>query len=123
MNIYLQVALGGAVGAVLRLATTRGLPWHGPGLPVGTFVVNVLGCFVMGFLAALFAHRGGHHLAPFLMTGILGGYTTFSAFSLDALTLWQQGQGGLALAYVAGSVALSLLAVVAGLSAGRAVFA
>lgn len=123
MNAYLQVALGGAVGAMMRLGVARNMPWHGAHFPVATLAVNVAGCLVMGLLAALFAHRGGHHLAPFLMTGVLGGFTTFSAFSLDALTLWQRGQAGPAAVYVAASVGLSLLAVVAGLALGRAVFA
>ena len=123
MNPYLQVAIGGAAGATLRYATARAMPWHGPGFPVATLTVNVAGCLVMGLLAALFSHRGGQAWAPLLMTGVLGGFTTFSAFSLDALTLWQRGQAGLAAAYVGASVILSLAAVVAGLALGRAVFA
>lgn len=123
MNAYLQVALGGALGAVMRFGVSRNMPWHGAHFPIATFVVNVSGCFVMGLLAALFAHRGGHHLTPLLMTGVLGGYTTFSAFSLDALTLWQRGQMGPAAIYVAASVALSLIGVVAGLGLGRLLFA
>lgn len=123
MSTYLQVAAGGAIGATLRYAAYRAVPWHGPGFPVATLLVNAGGSFLMGLLAALFAHRGGHQLAPFLLTGVLGGFTTFSAFSLDTLTLWNRGQHGLAAAYVAGSVALSLLGVVAGLAAGRAAFA
>lgn len=121
MNAYLQVAAGGAIGSVLRYAVSRAV--HLPGFPVATVLVNVAGSFLMGLLAALFAHRGGYHLAPFLLTGVLGGFTTFSAFSLDTLTLWHRGQHGLAAAYVAGSVALALLGVGAGLAAGRAVFA
>ena len=123
MNTYLQVAVGGAIGATLRLATYRALPWHGPGFPVATLAVNVAGSLVMGLLVAVFAHRGGHALAPFLLTGILGGFTTFSAFSLDTITLWERGQAGLALTYVAASVLLSLAAVAAGLVAGREAFA
>jgi CrcB protein len=61
--------------------------------------------------------------APFLMTGVLGGFTTFSAFSLDTLTLWERGDIGLALAYVAGSVLLSILALAAGLAVTRGIFA
>jgi len=123
MNAYVQVAAGGALGATLRYASYRAMPWHGPGFPVATLAVNVAGSFVMGLLAALFAHRGGHVWAPFLLTGLLGGFTTFSAFSLDTFTLWERGQVGLALAYVVASVLLSLAAVVAGLATGRAVFA
>ncbi|AXC49391.1 fluoride efflux transporter CrcB [Paracoccus suum] len=123
MNNYLQVAAGGAIGATLRYAATRAVPGHGPQFPVATLGVNVAGCLAMGLLAALFAHRGGQHLAPFLMTGVLGGFTTFSAFSLDALTLWGRGQHPLAAAYVLASVVLSLAAVMAGLALGRAIFA
>lgn len=123
MNSYLQVAAGGAIGTTLRYAVTRAMPWHGPGFPIATFAINVAGCLVMGVLAAFLAHRGGQQWALFAMTGILGGFTTFSAFSLDALVLWQRGQAGLAATYVAGSVILSLLAVVAGMALGRAVFA
>lgn len=123
MNGYLQVAAGGAIGAALRYATYRALPWHGPGLPVGTFTVNVLGSFVMGLLAALFAHRGGQAGALLLMTGVLGGFTTFSAFALDTLVLWQRGQASLAAAYVAGSVLLSLAAVLGGMALGRGIWA
>ena len=122
MNSYLQVAAGGAAGATLRYAAYRAVPWHGPGFPVATLLVNVVGSLCIGLLAALFAYRGGQHLAPLLLTGLLGGFTTFSAFSLDALTLWQRGQHGLAASYVAASVALALLGVVAGLALGRVVF-
>lgn len=123
MNTYLQVAAGGAAGATLRYAAYRAVPWHGAGFPIATLLVNVAGSAGIGLLAALFAHRGGHHLAPLLVTGFLGGFTTFSAFSLDALTLWHRGQPGLAAGYVVGSVALALLGVGAGLALGRAVFA
>lgn len=115
-----QVALGGALGASLRYLTNVGaMRMFGPGFPVGTVVVNVLGSFFMGVLVVLLAKKGGTHLAPFLMTGILGGFTTFSAFSLDAVTLWERGQQGLAFGYVAGSVILSLGAIAAGLYMAR----
>lgn len=123
MNPFLQVAFGGAVGAVARYAVYRALPFHGPGFPIATGVVNVLGSFVMGLLAALIVQRWGHHYAPLLLTGVLGGFTTFSAFSLDALTLWERGQAAGALIYIVASVLLSLAAVVAGLAIGRGVFA
>lgn len=103
-----QVAIGGAIGASLRygvnLALSRGgFPWH-------TLAVNVLGSALMGALMVALAHRGHQHLAPLLMTGVLGGFTTFSAFSMDSMALIQRGQMGLALAYMAGSVLLSLAA-------------
>lgn len=123
MNSFLQVALGGAIGASARygvnVLATRLLP----GLPLGTLSVNVLGCLAMGLLASVLALRGGQHLAPLLLTGVLGGFTTFSAFALDATVLWERGDGALAMGYVLASVVLSLAAVIAGLAIGRGVFA
>ena len=123
MNPFLQVAVGGALGSVARYGVYRLMPVPGPGFPVATLIVNVTGSFVMGLLAALLAHRGGQHWAPFLLTGVLGGYTTFSAFSLDAMTLWERGQAAGTMLYILASVMLSLLAVVAGLAVGRGLFA
>ncbi|TRW97426.1 fluoride efflux transporter CrcB [Paracoccus sp. M683] len=123
MNPFLQVAIGGAIGATARYGTYRLIAVHGPGFPIATGVVNVLGSFVMGLLAALMAHRIGNHYAPLLLTGVLGGFTTFSAFSLDALTLWERGQIGGAAIYIIGSVLLSLLAVIVGLAIGRGLWA
>lgn len=122
MNPFLQVAIGGAAGSVLRYAVYRAMPFHG-GFPVATGLVNVLGSFAMGLLAALMAYRWNSHLSPLLLTGVLGGFTTFSAFSLDALTLWERGQMAGAVLYIAGSVGLSLLAVVAGMAIGRGIWA
>ncbi|WP_265499310.1 fluoride efflux transporter CrcB [Paracoccus beibuensis] len=123
MNPFLQVALGGAAGATARYAVYRAIAWHGPGFPVATGVVNVLGSFAMGVLAVALAERLGNHYAPLLLSGFLGGFTTFSAFSLDALTLWERGQvWGMGI-YVLTSVVLSLLAVVAGLAVGRGIWA
>jgi CrcB protein len=119
-----QVALGGALGASARyltgVATVR---LFGPGFPWGTIVVNILGSFLMGVLVVVLAHRNGNAFAPFLMTGLLGGFTTFSAFSLDTLTLFERGQAGLAGAYVTGSVLLSILGIVLGVVLTRAAFA
>ncbi len=122
MNNFLQVAVGGAVGATARYGVTI-LAGRLTTLPLGTLAVNVTGCFAMGLLAAGLAFRGGQHLAPLLLSGVLGGYTTFSAFSLDTLTLWERGAAALALGYVAASVLLSLMAVTAGLALGRGIFA
>lgn len=105
------------------LTNTGAMRAFGPGFPAGTLVVNVLGAFLMGVLMVTMAKKGGQHLAPFLMTGILGGFTTFSAFSLDALTLYERGEHGLALGYVLASVGLSLAAIVAGVFATRMVLA
>ena len=116
----LQVALGGAIGASARYLTgVATLRAFGPGFPVGTVVVNVAGSFLMGVLVVVLAQKGGTRLAPFLMTGVLGGFTTFSAFSLDALTLWDRGQAGWAAAYVLGSVALSLAGIALGMAVAR----
>lgn len=123
MNPFLQVALGGAIGAVARYGATRAIWLHGPGFPIATGVVNVLGSVLMGLLAALMAYRWNNHYAPLLMTGVLGGFTTFSAFSLDALTLWERGQQMGAMIYILASVTLSLLAVVAGMAIGRGLWA
>lgn len=102
-----QVALGGAIGSVLRYLTVTAF-----GAPLATVVVNVLGSLVMGALFVLLSSRA--QLSPLLMTGVLGGFTTFSAFSLDALKLWQAGQTAQAALYVGASVVFSLLAVALG---------
>ena len=120
MSAALLVFLGAGLGGVLRhgvnLAAARVL---GAGLPWGTLAVNVVGSFLMGLIAGWLALRAGEGWSQpvrlFLATGILGGFTTFSAFSLDAALLWERGQGGMAAAYVAGSVVLSLAALAAGL--------
>jgi CrcB protein len=118
----LLVALGGALGSVARYGvnvwTARAF---GLGFPWGTLTVNVVGGLVMGLAAALLALKGGSQdLRLFLMTGVLGGFTTFSAFSLDAVFLWERGEAGLAVTYVAASVVVSIAALVAGLALGRA---
>lgn len=124
IQTLLQVAAGGALGASARYATNVvTMRLIGPGFPWATVAVNVLGSFLMGVLVVVLAHKGGMRLAPFLMTGVLGGFTTFSAFSLDALTLWERGQAGPAFGYVAGTVIVSLAAIVLGMSAARGVLA
>ncbi|MGV8989099.1 MAG: fluoride efflux transporter CrcB [Cypionkella sp.] len=119
-----QVALGGAFGAMLRYLTNVGvMRLIGFGFPYGTMIVNIVGSFLMGFLVVFLAHKDATRLAPLLMTGFLGGFTTFSAFSLDTLTLWERGDLILALTYIAGSVGLSLVAIVAAVTLFRGVFA
>ena len=111
MRAYLIVFLGAGVGGALRhgvnLAAAR---LFGTGFPFGTFAVNLFGSLAMGLLAAYFTFRGeaSQSWRLFLTTGILGGFTTFSAFSLDAALLWERGEALLALLYVAGSVALAI---------------
>jgi CrcB protein len=121
---YLIVFVGGGLGAALRhgvnLAVARLL---GTAFPYATLIENVSGSLVMGLLAGYFAFRGGasQHWQLFLTTGILGGYTTFSAFSLDAILLYERGALGLAVLYVAASVLLSIAGLFAGLWLMRAV--
>jgi len=124
LSTLAQVALGGAIGASGRYLTgVAAIRLMGPGFPWGTLAVNVLGSFAMGVLVVTFGHLSANRLAPLLMTGVLGGFTTFSAFSLDALTIWERGQQGLAATYVVASVGLSLAAIVAGLWMARGVMA
>lgn len=125
MNHLALVALGGAIGAGCRhLVNIGSLRLFGPTYPVGTLTVNVVGGLLMGLLAGCFALRysgGGQELRLFLATGILGGFTTFSAFSLDALLLWERGDVVAAVVYVLLSVVLSIGALAAGLFIMRAV--
>lgn len=124
IQTLLSVALGGAIGASGRyLVNVSAMRALGPAFPAGTMIVNVLGSFLMGVLFVVLAKKGGNAYAPLLMTGVLGGFTTFSAFSLDTLTLFERGQVGTAAAYVALSVGLSLAALVIGVYAARGVFA
>jgi len=119
---YIIVFLGAGVGGALRhgtnLAAARLL---GTGLPAGTFIVNVLGSFIMGLLAGYFAFRTGvnQHLRLFLTTGILGGFTTFSTFSLDTALLVERHSYAAAAGYVIGSVGLGLAGLFFGLGLFR----
>ena len=117
------VALGGGIGAACRHLVNLGA--HrllGPGFPAGTMAVNILGSLLMGLLAGWLALRasGSQDVRLFLGTGVLGGFTTFSAFSLDAAELWQRGAPESAAFYVLGSVFLSIAALLAGLWLVRA---
>ena len=118
------VFLGGGLGAALRHGVNKlSLAAFGPSVPAGTLIVNIVGSLAMGLLiGTLAAVPGGtsQNLRLFLATGVLGGFTTFSAFSLDALTLWERGQPAAALAYVLASVILSLAAIAAGFFLSRA---
>lgn len=118
-----QVAVGGAVGAVLRYLVGLGAlrVFGAQGFPLGVLGVNVAGSFLMGVFVVIAAHRGLTHLSPLVMTGLLGGFTTFSAFSLEAVTLWERGDVGQAAIYVAASVTLSILGLAAGLWLARGV--
>ena len=119
---YLLVFFGGGLGATLRhLVNIFCARCIGTGFPWGTFIINISGSTLMGLIAGYLAVKGGasQHWRLFLMTGILGGYTTFSAFSLDAAVLYERGELGLAAAYVLGSVVLSIAGLFAGLALVR----
>jgi CrcB protein len=120
---WLLVFIGGGLGAVARhWANRAGLALLGPDFPWWTFAVNVAGCFLIGLLAGLFGSlETGHNARLFLITGFLGGFTTFSAFSLDALTLWERGAQMQAGFYILGSVMLSLIAAALGLMLSRTI--
>jgi CrcB protein len=115
---YLIVFLGAGLGGALRHGVNLGAArWIGPGIGHGTLIVNIVGSFVMGALAAYFAFKGeaSQPWRLFLTTGILGGFTTFSAFSLDAALLYERGEIVNAALYIAASVVLSIAALFAGL--------
>jgi CrcB protein len=120
--LYLIVFLGAGIGGALRHGVNVGaVKLFGYGFPIGTLIVNVVGSFVMGLLAGYFAFRPGiaQHMRLFLTTGILGGFTTFSAFSLDTALLVERHAYGMALGYAVGSVAASISALFFGLAMFR----
>jgi CrcB protein len=119
---FIIVFLGGGLGAALRHGINLGIArLLGTGFPHATFFINVTGSFVMGLIAAWFAFKGdaSQHWRLFLTTGVLGGYTTFSTFSLDTALLYERGELTLAAVYVIGSVALGLVGLFAGLAIVR----
>jgi CrcB protein len=119
---YVLVFVGGGLGATLRhVINMTCARCMGAAFPWGTFIINITGSTVMGLIAGYLAYRGeaSQPWRLFLMTGILGGYTTFSAFSLDTAVLYERGELGLALAYVLGSVVLSIAGLFAGLALVR----
>lgn len=115
---FLIVFFGAGIGGTLRHGVnTMAMLLFGPGFPFGTLTVNIVGCLAMGLLAGWLAFKGeaSQPWRLFLMTGVLGGFTTFSAFSLDLVLLWERGLAGCAVIYAGASVLLSLTAVIAGL--------
>jgi fluoride exporter len=123
MSHILLVALGGGLGASARYLTNlAALRLAGPQFPWGTLTVNILGSFAMGLIIALLARRTGTsmEMRSFLTTGFLGGFTTFSAFSLDFGLMWERGDHWVGLAYLTASVLLSILALFGGLALVRA---
>ncbi|RUW43994.1 fluoride efflux transporter CrcB [Mesorhizobium sp. M8A.F.Ca.ET.021.01.1.1] len=117
----LLVAVGGGIGAGIRHLTSMGaLRLVGPNYPWGTMAINIIGSFAMGLFIAVLVRRGGsNELRLFVATGILGGFTTFSAFSLDFATLWERGATLPALGYALASVIGAITALFLGLWLAR----
>lgn len=118
----LLVAVGGAIGASLRhLVNLGALRLVGPGYPWGTLAINIAGSLAMGLFVGWMAMRShaSNEMRLFVATGVLGGFTTFSAFSLDFATLYERGEVAAAFGYAGASVALSILALFAGLQTMR----
>ena len=119
---YLLVFIGGGLGSSLRHTVNMvSARYLGTAFPYHTFIINITGSIVMGLIAGYLAFKGdaAQSWRLFLMTGILGGYTTFSAFSLDTAMLYERGEIGLALFYVLGSVVFSIAGLFAGLALVR----
>ena len=112
MNL-LAVGAGGAVGAVCRYLLGQVLPTLGSGFPLGTFVVNLIGCFAIGLIAGFAGRQGGlePRLVLLLQAGVCGGFTTFSTFSLEALSLIEEGEVGIAFLYIGLSVLFGILSL------------
>jgi fluoride exporter len=112
--VFVGAGVGGAIRHAMNIWVARLMgthfPWH-------TFAINITGSLVMGLVAGWFAEKGHAtgHLRLFLATGVLGGYTTFSAYSLDAVLLWERQEHMLAALYVGGSVALAIIGLMLGL--------
>ena len=119
----LLVVVGGGIGAGIRHLTNIGaLRLVGPSYPWGTMAINIVGSFAMGLFIAVLMRRGGSdQLRLFVATGIFGGFTTFSAFSLDFATLWERGATIPALGYALASVVGAIVALFAGLWLARTV--
>ncbi len=120
---YLIVFIGAGIGGMLRQGiNVAALKWAGNGFPWGTLVINILGSFVMGLVAEYWALKSGlpQTTRLFLTTGVLGGFTTFSAFSLDTALLYERGETLAAAGYAIGSVVLSVGALFGGLAIIRA---
>lgn len=118
LRSMLMVAMGGAVGSAMRYLTSKVMQdWLPNAFPYGTFVVNLLGCLAIGILYGLIDQNmlGNNHLKLLLITGFCGGFTTFSTFSHESLSLVQQGHLSYAVLYVGGSVCLGMIMVLIGI--------
>jgi len=122
LNTYLAIACGGAFGAMSRFWLHSAVQkFNGSGFPLGTFVVNFLGSFLIGIFFVILAEKAAlsEHWRGVIVVGFLGAMTTFSTFSLDALLLFEQGHYNTALLYIVSSVALCLFAAFAGMQLTR----
>ena len=125
LSTWMAIAGGGALGAMMRHgANETALHVLGPGYPYGTLAVNVLGSFIMGVLISLFAHvwQPPPELKAFLVTGMLGAFTTFSTFSLQFVLLWERGLPFQAVSYVLISVTFAIAALMLGMALIRWIF-
>jgi fluoride exporter len=128
MKETLLVFIFGGIGSVLRYAVGElSTKWFGISFPWGTLIVNVIGCTLIGIFARIIPlpdiltpQNGANDFRLIFMTGLCGGFTTFSAFTLDAANLYLRGEAGLSIAYITASVVLSLLGVAIGLTIGKA---
>ncbi len=123
MNAIVAIAAGGALGALLRHSANIGaVKLLGHGFPYGTLAVNVAGSFAMGLCIAVFAHywQPPEAMRVFLITGLLGAFTTFSTFSLDFANLWERGAYLYSALYLGGSVILSIAGLFAAMALVRA---
>lgn len=125
MHGWILIFIGAGIGGVLRNAVgLTAMRLFGMGFPIGTMAINIIGSLVIGLVAGWLAFKAGvswsMYARAFVITGVLGGFTTFSSFSLEAAMLVERGQFGHAAIYVLGSVGLSLLGVFAGLAVMRA---
>lgn len=125
MHSYFLVMTGGAIGAAARYGLARAMPSVPTGWPWPTFIANVIGGLLMGLVAAFVLRDGGvdENVRLFVGVGILGGFTTFSAFSLEMAQMVERGEVALAGGYALASVLLALLALFAGLALGRVIIA
>ncbi|WHA39881.1 fluoride efflux transporter CrcB [Agrobacterium larrymoorei] len=124
LNILL-VALGGAIGSVGRyLVGVWGTRLAGPNFPWGTLTVNIVGAFFIGLMVEMIARRldASAEMRVFIVTGIIGGFTTWSSFTLDAVVLFERGALGMSALYIMASLLVSFVAIFAGLALGRALF-
>jgi len=122
MTPYLLVGIGGAIGAIARYAASVAIGSFANGFPIWTFLVNIIGSVAMGVLIGVLAKytpQYQNEIRLFVAVGIFGGFTTFSSFSLDAITLFERGEFGLGAIYIVGSVILSLTGLWMGLLAMR----